>query len=151
MILVTVGTQFFDELVEEVDRLAGEGRLGDEVLAQIGLSGEPKNVKWLRFTDEIPRLIDEADLVITHAGTGSILQCVMANKRFIAVVNDTKAGNHQMEFVEDLSRRVDFCWIRSPRDLEAVLDQARPPADQGGLSLNGLVSAIRETALASSI
>ncbi len=145
MILVTVGTQFFDELVEEVDALAGQGRFSDDVLAQIGLSREPANVRWIRFTNDMPELIRQADLVITHAGTGSVMQCLLSRKRFIAVVNGSKKHDHQREFVEDLSKRYDFCWVGSPRELRPALDRARIAQTCGDAGLDRLVSAIRAT------
>jgi beta-1,4-N-acetylglucosaminyltransferase len=127
VIFVTVGTQYFDELIDEVDRLAGLGAFGQPVLAQIGLSQrKPKNIKYVAFDRNMLETAKTADLVITHAGTGSLCEFIALGRPFIAVVNDTKAGNHQMEFLEQLSSLYDFCWICSPRDLEKALRHARP-------------------------
>lgn len=147
MILVTVGTQYFDELIEQVDRLAEQGRFADDVLAQIGLSGEPAHVRWIRFTDRMPELIDQADLVITHAGTGSVMQCLSQGKRFIAVVNSSKKHDHQREFVEELSRRYDFCWIGSPDELPEVLNRARVAQRCADGGIDQLAGAIRAAAM----
>jgi len=127
MILVTVGTQFFDELIEEVDRLAGEGAFAEPVVAQIGLSRHrPKHMDYLAFDRNLLETAARASLIITHAGTGSLIEFVMLGRPFIAVVNDTKADNHQLEFLERLSAEYDFCWIDSPRRLAAALPEARP-------------------------
>lgn len=127
MILVTVGTQYFDELIDEVDRLAGRGVLAQPILAQVGLSKQkPKNVEYIAFDRNLLETAEKADLIITHAGTGSLCEFITLGKPFIAVVNDTKAGNHQLEFLEHLSSLYDFCWICSPRDLEDALPHARP-------------------------
>jgi len=126
MILVTVGTQYFDELIDEVDRLAEIGVLPQPILAQVGLSKrKPTNVKYVAFDKNLLETAKKADLIITHAGTGSLCEFISLGKPFIAVVNQTKAGNHQLEFLEHLSGLYDFCWICSPRDLEAALPHAR--------------------------
>ena len=127
MILVTVGTQFFDELIDEVDRLAGLGVFDRPVLAQIGLSKRlPKNVDYVAFDRDLLGKAAGADLIITHAGTGSLCEFIALGRPFIAVVNDTKAGNHQLEFLRHLSTIYDFCWVDSPRKLQAALPLARP-------------------------
>lgn len=127
MIFVTVGTQFFDELIDEVDRLAGQGIFGQPVLAQIGQAKrKPKNINYIAFDGKMLETARAADMIITHAGTGSLCEFIALGKPFIAVVNDTKAGNHQLEFLEHLSSLYDFCWVCSPRDLKQALPHARP-------------------------
>lgn len=127
MILVTVGTQFFDELIDEVDRLAGLGVFNQPVLAQIGLSRRvPKNIDHVGFDRDLLGTAARSDLIITHAGTGSLCEFIALGRPFIAVVNDTKAGNHQLEFLRRLSEIYDFCWIDSPKKLQAALGEARP-------------------------
>jgi len=127
VILVTVGTQFFDKLIEEVDRLAGLGALGDSVFAQIGLARRlPRHIDYVAFD---PALLDKARsarLIITHAGTGSLCEFIDLGRPFIAVVNQTKTDNHQLEFLRRLSQLYDFCWIDSPGKLAGALPQARP-------------------------
>jgi beta-1,4-N-acetylglucosaminyltransferase len=127
VIFVTVGTQYFDELINEVDRLAAIGALGQPVLAQIGLAKrKPKNIDYVVFDRNMLETARTADMIITHAGTGSLCEFIALGKPFIAVVNDTKAGNHQLEFLEHLSSLYDFCWICSPCHLEQALPHARP-------------------------
>jgi len=144
MILVTVGTQFFDELIDEVDRLAGVGAFAGPVLAQIGLAKRlPVHVDYVAFDDRIREKIRTADLVITHAGTGSLIECILSTRPFIAVVNDTKAGNHQLEFLEAMSSIYDFCWIREVEDLEGALGAARPARSLGSACVADLADDIR--------
>jgi beta-1,4-N-acetylglucosaminyltransferase len=145
MILVTVGTQFFDALIDEVDRLAAVNAFDAPVLAQIGLAKRlPKHVDHVPFDDNIRDKMNAADLIITHAGTGSLIECITSGRPFIAVVNDTKAGNHQLEFLEALSGIYDFCWIASPHDLESALPQARPARSLGQPGLAELAEDIRD-------
>lgn len=144
MIFVTVGTQFFDGLIEEVDRLAGEGGFDQPVFAQIGLHPRvPRHIEHVAFVDDMQAALERADLIITHAGTGSLCECIQLGKPFIAVVNDTKAGDHQREFVEHLSEIYDFCWIASPKCLAAGLPHARPATPKGDPGLAQLVDDLR--------
>ncbi len=144
MILVTVGTQYFDELIEEVDRLAAKGVFSEPVLAQIGLSRHrPKHVDYLTFDRNLLGTAAQASLIITHAGTGSLIEFLMLGKPFIAVVNETKADNHQLEFLEQLSAEYDFCWIDSPRKLAAALPEARPARPRRRRDTAGLAADLR--------
>ncbi len=143
MILVTVGTQFFDELIDEVDRLAGEGAIRDRVWAQVGLAKRvPKHIEHVAFDRELSAKAKTADLIITHAGTGSVCEFVTLGRPMIAVVNPTKAGNHQLEFLEELSKVYDLCWIASPQGLDAALRNARIPRPLVGSTADRLATDI---------
>lgn len=85
MILVTVGSQKFpfNRLLEKIDELVENGTIKEEVFAQIGTSDYiPKNYQYVDFIDqeEFNKKIEEANIVITHAGTG-------------VIVNSLKKGN----------------------------------------------------------
>ncbi|MBN2561398.1 MAG: hypothetical protein JXQ75_10760 [Phycisphaerae bacterium] len=144
MIFVTVGTQFFDELIDEVDRLAGLGVFGQPVLAQIGQNRRvPKHIDYFAFDPKMLDIAAKADLIISHGGTGCTCECLAMGKPFIAVVNDTKADNHQLEFLDCLSRLYDFCWIDSPKKLQAALPHARPATPLGASGLERLADDVR--------
>ena len=150
MILVTIGTQFFDTLVEEVDRLVERGVIQDRVVAQIGLAHYvPQHIEHFAFDDHdcdnIRHMASDANLIISHAGTGSLCELIDLGKPFIAVVNDTKAGNHQLEFCESLATRYDFCWVDSPDKLAAALPEARPATPIGQPTLDAFISDICDT------
>lgn len=48
--------------------------------------------------------IASSDLVISHAGTGSILDALRQRKPLIAVVNTALMGNHQLQIASLLSK-----------------------------------------------
>ena len=88
MIFVTVGAQMaFDRLVGAVDAWAGEvGRT--DVFAQIGPSRlEPRNLEWTRFLPppEFRVQLERADLVVAHAGMGSILSALEVPKPILVM------------------------------------------------------------------
>ena len=99
MIFVTIGSQKFqfNRLLEELDRLIDTKKIEDDVFAQIGVSDyKPKNYKYVDFTtqEEFAKKIDEADLIITHGGTGVIVNSLKKNKKIIAIPRLSKYGEH---------------------------------------------------------
>ena len=69
MIFVTVGTheQQFNRLIEEIDRLKGNGIIKDEVVMQTGYcTYEPKYCEWSELLpyDQMLENVEKADIVI---------------------------------------------------------------------------------------
>jgi len=83
MIFLTVGTQVaFDRLVAAVDAWSGE-RGREDVIAQIGPSQlRPRHMQWhARLSPERFRAtLEAADVLVAHAGLGSILMALQAAK-----------------------------------------------------------------------
>lgn len=115
MILVAVGTSEFpfDRLLKYVDDLCCEGVIcGDEVVAQSGCSTYvPASYKTFDRIprDEYQRYVDAADVLITHAGTGSVIPALKLGKKVIVVPRRGKLGehndDHQFELAEMVSDR----------------------------------------------
>lgn len=87
----------FNRLIEELDRLVGAGHVKDSLFAQIGASTyEPKNFRFEHFMnpDAFSAKIAEADIVISHGASGSIMGALNAGKRVIAVSRLAKYGEH---------------------------------------------------------
>lgn len=102
-ILVTVGTFKFDSLIKRVDEIAAGGVA--EFKCQIG-SGDflPKNCEWFLFSEEFQTHVDWADIVITHAGAGTVYSLLEKFKDIVVVPNLERVDDHQKEisiFVED--------------------------------------------------
>ncbi len=76
MIFVTVGAQMpFDRLVKAVDSWAARTARTD-VFAQIGPKAwRPHHIKWTEWLNpfDFRDLVSRADLIVAHAGMGSIL------------------------------------------------------------------------------
>ena len=128
MILVLTGThqQQFNRLLEAVDALA----LPD-VIAQTGHSTfQPRGTchQSLPFED-VQRLLREADIVICHAGTGTVMSALAAGKCPVVAPRFVQFGehvdNHQIELVAALAENdLIIPWLPG-NDLAAALEQAR--------------------------
>ena len=99
MIFVTLGSQKFpfDRLLAELDRLIETGSITQPVFAQTGYSTyTPRHFAFEAFLDRdtFAAKLQEADTVITHAGTGAIIGAVKAGKKVIAVPRLSKYGEH---------------------------------------------------------
>lgn len=88
MILVTVGAQMpFDRMVRAVDAWAGARRRSD-VFAQIGETEyRPQHLQWTPFIEphDFRKRVDESDVLIAHAGMGSILTALEAGKAILVM------------------------------------------------------------------
>ena len=99
MIFVTLGSQKFqfNRLLVEIDELIEQGKLSDDVFAQIGYSDYiPKNYEYKKFLDreEFAKKEENSDIVITHGGTGAIMGALKNSKKVIAVPRLAKYGEH---------------------------------------------------------
>lgn len=110
MIFVTVGTDEhdFSRLVSAMDAVA-RTRV---VVMQIGHTRyEPRHAQWFRFETNavIDRLYREADIIVTHAGAGSIIQALAHGKIPVVVPRQKKYGehinDHQYDLAQAMSRR----------------------------------------------
>ncbi len=99
MIFVTVGSRNypFDRLFKRIDELYEEGILVDTIFAQTGTSAyQPKHYKYKDFIsqEEFLQKINEADIVISHGASGSIMKALNAGKKIIAVTRLEEYGEH---------------------------------------------------------
>ncbi|KAG8855125.1 N-acetylglucosaminyldiphosphodolichol N-acetylglucosaminyltransferase catalytic subunit alg13 [Tulasnella sp. 330] len=60
------------------------------------------DVEIWKYKPSLGENILEADLVISHAGSGTILEALRARKKLIVVPNDTLLDNHQEELADAL-------------------------------------------------
>ena len=110
MIFVTLGTQKFqfDRILKELDRLIDQKKLkSEEIMVQnVCQEYQPKNFKCFRLKpqEEIDKITKNAEIIITHSGTGSIINSLKMGKRIIIVPRQKKFGehvdNHQLEMAE---------------------------------------------------
>ena len=134
MILVTLGTQkqSFKRLLEKIEN----SKVEDEIIVQAGYTEfNSKKMKIIDFINyaEMEKLVDKADLIITHGGTGSILGPLKKNKKVIACARLAKYGehvdNHQEELVSIFAKEGYILELREDDklgDLLSKIDKFKP-------------------------
>lgn len=99
MIFVTVGSRNypFNRLFKKLDELYEKGVLTDSMFAQIGTSTyKPKHYEYKNFIsqEEFLEKVKEADIIVSHGASGSIMKALNAGKKVIAVTRLEKYGEH---------------------------------------------------------
>lgn len=110
LILVCVGASEYkmDRMLRAIDELCDEGVIkGNEVIAQIGYTDyKPRNYKYFNLIDrnEFQTYMEQADLIISHAGTGSVIPPLKLGKKVIVFPRLEKYSehldNHQLELCD---------------------------------------------------
>lgn len=77
-------------------------------------------VEWFRFSPNIEQISATADVIISHAGAGSVLSALRQEKRLIVLVNERLMDNHQLELAQGLEDG-GFLTIASEASLHEVL------------------------------
>jgi len=134
LILILLGTQDkpFTRLLEVVDKAIKKGDIKEEVIAQIGFTKySSENIKTFDLIpkDEYEKIISEADLIITHAGVGSILTGLKKNKKVIAAARLKEYGehtnNHQLEILNEFNNKGYILKLDKFNELPKILKKAK--------------------------
>jgi len=134
MIFVTLGTQDkgFPRLLEAIDREIENGNITEKVIVQAGYTKySSKNMEILDYipADLFDNYIDEANLIITHGGAGSILTAVKKNKKVIAAARLSKykehTNDHQRQIVKEFSDKGYILELRDFNKLSKVIEKSR--------------------------
>lgn len=109
-ILISVGASEygFDRLLKIIDELCDENILnGEKIIAQLGSSHyKPHSYKYFELVsrDEYQNYMDNADIIISHAGTGSVIPPLKMGKKVIVFPRLEQFGehldDHQLELAE---------------------------------------------------
>ena len=130
MIFLCTGTQKFpfDRLLKETDRLVNEGVIRDTVIAQTGTSAyQPSHLQAQPFFshDEMQKYTEEADLIITHGGSGSIMNALKLGRKVIAVPRLARFGehvdDHQTQLVRALADAGYLCACMNIEELGRLI------------------------------
>jgi UDP-N-acetylglucosamine transferase subunit ALG13 len=129
MIFVTVGTQLaFERLISAVDEWAANSPSKD-IFSQIGPSKyTPLHMPYSDFLkpDDANKFFVECDLVVSHAGMGSILTALKYKKPILilprlASLNEHR-NNHQVATAKWLQKKSGVTVAWSESELVAFLD-----------------------------
>jgi UDP-N-acetylglucosamine transferase subunit ALG13 len=133
VIFVTLGTHH-DPFTRLIDGLAALP--ADELVVQHGHSPAPPGVaeavEFLAFADMLER-IRAADVVVTHAGVGSILLCLRNGRTPLVVPRRRAHGehvdDHQVELTSALADAGKVVPVWNVADLPRLVADAPPPAE----------------------
>lgn len=130
MIFITVGSQKFqfNRLLKAVDELIEQGKIKDKVFAQTGYNDyQPIYFPFKQFLnrEEYADMEQEADIVITHGGTGAIIGAIKKGKKVIAIPRLVKYGehvdDHQLQLIDQFKEQNLICGINECCELENAL------------------------------
>ncbi len=134
MVFVTVGTGLepMMRLLVAVDRLAGEGVLG-EPLVQAGHYPDfrPRHCRAVRFLplEQMQERIAEAELIICHAGAGTAILVLGAGKVPVMMPRRKRYGevidDHQLELTRALGQAGRVVPAYEADELGEAIAQAR--------------------------
>lgn len=135
MIFVTVGTQLpFDRLIDTVDNWCSQSSV--KVFAQIGPSSKSyQNVTHKPFLEpiEFDQYFNDADLIIAHAGMGSILTALTYGKPLIIMPRKASLGehrnDHQIGTARQFSSRPGITVAWNETQLVDLLTNSTAPLD----------------------
>lgn len=134
MIFITLGSQKFqfNRLLKAVDNLVEMEIITDEVFAQIGYSDyQPKCYPFEHFLDreQFAEWEANADIVITHGGTGAIIGALKKGKKVIAVPRLAKYGehvdDHQLQLIEQFTKSGLICSCDGVDKLGETIENIR--------------------------
>ncbi|WP_407269356.1 PssE/Cps14G family polysaccharide biosynthesis glycosyltransferase [Radiobacillus sp. PE A8.2] len=132
MIFVVLGTFElpFTRLLDEVNRLKEKGVIKEDIVVQNGHTAyrsENMDLKPFVSYEEMDKLFETARLVITHAGTGSVITALRKHKKVIAVARLEKYGehndDHQLQLVDVLAKEGHILRWDDGEKLEYIIKQ----------------------------
>jgi UDP-N-acetylglucosamine transferase subunit ALG13 len=121
-----------DALVETLDRLVDDGAVTDEVVIQAARSGRPS--RHARMLDVVPyadlqRLVEAADVVITHAGPATLADVRAWGKTPIVIPRSPTrrehVDDHQVRYARHLRGQPGYIVPRDLTDLGEAIAIAR--------------------------
>lgn len=122
MIFITVGTQLaFDRMVSAVDRWAA-ARPGVDVFAQVGPAQQlPRHIQHADFLTpaHANSLMREADLIVAHAGMGTVLTALELRKPIVIMPRLASLGEHRNEHQMATAR-----WLQGRPGVHIAWDEA---------------------------
>ena len=134
MILVMLGTQnnSFHRLLEEIEKNIEKGIIKEQVIVQAGYTkfkSRHMEIFDLITKEKLEELQEEANLIITHGGVGSIISSIEKGKKVIAVPRLHEYGehvnNHQKEIVKDFNDKGYIIGIENIEQLKDALIKSK--------------------------
>ena len=94
-----MGNTHFNSLIEAIDQLLSPDEF-DITIQLAGGSYLPMNHKYFRLTDNISAFFAEADVIIAHAGAGTVFQLLEEHRKVVVVPNHERLDDHQLDLAQ---------------------------------------------------
>ena len=152
-IFVTVGTTLFEALIDGVtSESALEWMVTNgyrRLVIQYGKGRTPQipeppvaglSIECYDYKPTLEADMQSADLIISHAGAGTVMECVRLRKRLVVVINTLLMDNHQTELADAMGRRQHLYVVHDPTELadakrwddfESFRPLPKEPGDEG--------------------
>ncbi len=133
MIFVTLGTNDkpFTRLIRAVEKAAEAGAIRDRVVVQSGFTQyESSVIEVFPYIDrdQFADYMNQADLIITHGGAGSIFTALSLHKKILAAARRMDLGehvnDHQTQLLEAFEKEEYLIYMRDLEDISPYLEQA---------------------------
>jgi UDP-N-acetylglucosamine transferase subunit ALG13 len=129
-IFSTVGSTYpLDRLTKELDAIGKDKKY--EIFAQIGESKFiPKNIRSTKFLDyaSLKEKIKWADIIISHAGAGSIIDLIASKKRFILFPRLEKYSeaidDHQLEIARAFNKKYNIPFATKENEIKHFINKS---------------------------
>ncbi|CAB9496916.1 Putative bifunctional UDP-N-acetylglucosamine transferase and deubiquitinase ALG13 [Seminavis robusta] len=131
-LFVTVGTTLFDKLVlstsspEALQWMLANGFT--RVIIQYGKGVEPsipkdqaagfEKIETYRFKPTLEDDMKAADMIISHAGAGTVMEAMRMEKHLVVVINTLLMDNHQAELANAMGSRKHIFVVKEPDDMQ---------------------------------
>jgi beta-1,4-N-acetylglucosaminyltransferase len=125
MIFVTVGSTDFDALIRRMDEIGAQ--LKEEMIMQIGAGAyAPQHAaRVFRYAPSLDEFYEQADLVVSHGGLGTVVEALRHRRKLVAVSNPDRYDAHQVDILGAFAEVGYLVWCRDLAHLEDDLRRAR--------------------------
>jgi UDP-N-acetylglucosamine transferase subunit ALG13 len=142
VIFVTIGSMFpFDRLIRAMDAWAAANPAAAAgMLAQIGDGGyQPAHMRWERSLEReaYARAVAAADLVVAHAGMGSVITAGEHGKPIVLLPRRAAKGEHTNDHQVDTAR-----WLRTRPGVRVADTEADLPAEIAAALAGGVAATL---------
>lgn len=133
-IFIPLGTQLFqfNRLVKAINNLIIEQIFQpQEILIQSSIIDIKPICKYVNYlsSDDFNRYIEEAELIITHAGVNSIMTCMRKKKPLIIAPRQKQfhehVDNHQLEIADLMEQKFNVIVVKDMKNLPSAINKAR--------------------------
>lgn len=134
MIFVTLGTQDkgFERLLKQIDKDIVNGNIKEKVIVQAGHTKyKSDNMEIFDFVpaDEFEKLVEKANILITHGGAGSILDGIKRGKTIISAARLKKykehCNDHQKQIIKEFASKGYILELKDFAKLGKLIEKAK--------------------------